>query len=158
MRTELTEKIIGWVKGVFNLSPESTEAEIHEHLVNASDDIKADLVVNVANQIAVFAGEEIKKQSEAFAEQLKIESAEIIEQLNAKLTILETKLSDLENAAPVVTVDPEAINELRKEFADQILEIKAAKGFAVDGDGKVIDKTKATKETPPATSVWRTKA
>lgn len=154
MRTELTEKIIGWVKGAFNLSPESTEAEIHEHLVNASDDIKADLVVNVANQIANFAADEIQKKADAFSEQLKIDSAEVVEQLNAKLTMIENKLSAVESAYNA----DEAIASLRKEFADQILEVKAAKGFQVDGDGKVIERASSTKELPPKTSTWRVPA
>lgn len=154
MRTELTEKIIGWVKQTFNLNPESTEAEVHEHLVNASDDIKADLVVNVANQIANFAADEIQKKADAFSEQLKIDSAEVIEQLNAKLTMIENKLSTMENAYN----DDEAIANLRKEFADQILEVKAAKGFQVDGDGKVIEKAPSAKELPPKTSNWRVPA
>lgn len=157
MRTELTEKIIAWAKGVFNMNPESTEAELHEQIVNANDDLRTELIVNTSSQIAGFAIDEIKKQSDVFAEQLKTESADIIEQLNAKITILESKLAENDN---VISNDDfqKSIDDVRKEFADQLLEVKASFGGNAAGDGRVIeraDEGRGKKEMPPQTSKWR---
>lgn len=156
MRTELTEKIIGWVKGVFKLDPESTEAEVHQKITEASDDLKADLVVNVANQIANFTMDEINKRVEAFADQLKADTESTIEQLNAKLTLLETKLSELQPQASIQMADVESIaTKLREEFGSQLLEVKGSFGASAEGDGAIIQKATNKKAEAPKISAWK---
>lgn len=160
MRTknELTEKIFGWVKGVFKLDPESTEAEIHEAIVNSNEDLKVDLVVNVANQIANFANDEIQKAVTAFSEQLKADTQSTIEQLNAKLTLLENKLAEVgQSQASIQMADVEKIaSDLREEFGSQLLEVKGSLGAKTDGDGAIIQKAGDKKVEVPKTSIWKT--
>lgn len=155
MRTELTDKILSWVKAQFQMDAESTEAEIHEKLTTASDDLKTEMVVNVAGQIAGFALDEIKKGTEQFAEQLRVESSEIIEQLNAKIEILQTRIEENNS----VEFDAKLQNEIEKvrlEFAEQLIEIKSAKGLPIDGDGDVIRDSRKDKAVDvPKTSVWK---
>lgn len=157
MRTELTEKIIGWVKGVFKLDPESTEAEIHEAIVNSNEDLKTELIANVGGQIAGFAIAEIEKAVTAFSEQLKADTQSTIEQLNAKLTLIENKLAEVgQPQASIQMADVEKIaSDLREEFGSQLLEVKGSLGSRADGDGAIIQKAENKKVEVPKTSAWK---
>lgn len=157
MRTELTEKIIGWVKGVFKLDPESTEAEIHEAIVNSNEDLKTELIANVGGQIAGFAIAEIEKAVTAFSEQLKADTQSTIEQLNAKLTLIENKLAEVgQPQASIQMADVEKIaSDLREEFGSQLLEVKGSFGASAEGDGAIIQKATNKKAEAPKISAWK---
>lgn len=156
MRTEIFDLIIGKAKEIFGLSPESSEAEIHQKMVDASDDLKTDLVVNVANQIANFAAEEIQKKSDLFADQLKQESNDIIEQLSAKLEMMEARIAEVDSSVKAMDIDTK-MDSFRADFGNELNEIKAAKGINISGDGKIIEKAGERKQVLPAESKWTTK-
>lgn len=156
MRTEIFDLIVGKAKEIFGLNPESTEAEVHQKMTEASDDLKTDLIVNVANQIANFAADEIQKKIDLFAEQLKQENTEIIEQLNAKLDIMQARMNDLESKINSADIDTK-IESFRADFGKELNEIKAAKGINISGDGNVIEKAGEKKATPPSQSTWKIK-
>lgn len=160
MRTELFEKIVSQVKIFLGLSPESTEAEIHEKLVNASEDVKADLVVNVANQIAVFAADEINKRADEIAAQIKEDSNTMIEMLKSSIEELKTEIETLKSNQPTTGVSGEqlsaAIESAKSEIGAEILNFKSQLTGQPNaaGEGKLIETHKSKTDKPVIMGVW----
>lgn len=151
MKTELLNKIIAEAKRIFGMTEDATEAELHDRLADASEDLKADLIVNVANQIASYAAGEIERACDLAVE--RITSAGLSDQIAAQFTIIENRIKALEDADG--TKLQEDFNgrfvELREEVGKEIAEVKAAihRGPQADGDGRVFNTFKPLENAAP---------
>ena len=147
MKTELFDKIIAEAKRVFGMTEDATEAELHDRLADASEDLKADLVVNVANQIASYAASEIERACE------RINSGGVAEQIAAQFTIVENRVKALEDAdGSDARVEVKSlVAELREEFGKEIAEVKAAlhRGPRADGDGREFKQFETREKASP---------
>jgi phage gp36-like protein len=151
MKTELFNKIIAEAKRVFGMTEDATEAELHDRLADASEDLKADLIVNVANQIASYAASEIERACELAIE--RISSGNVAEQIAAQFTIIENRVKALEDGGndTVQVGVKSSIAELREEFGKEIAEVKAAiyRGPRADGDGREFKQFETREKASP---------
>lgn len=151
MKTELFNKIIAEAKRVFGMTEDATEAELHDRLADASEDLKADLIVNVANQIASYAASEIERACELAIE--RISSGNVAEQIASQFTIIENRVKALEDGGndTVQVGVKSSIAELREEFGKEIAEVKAAlhRGPRADGDGREFKQFETREKASP---------
>lgn len=151
MKTELLTKIIAEAKRILGMTEDATEAELHDRLADASEDLKADLIVNVANQIASYAAGEIERACELASE--RINSGGVAEQIAAQFTIVENRVKALEDAdGSDARVEVKSlVAELREEFGKEIAEVKAAlhRGPRADGDGREFKQFETREKASP---------
>lgn len=135
MRTEIVNKILTEAKRVFGLKDESSEVELHEKMSEAGEDLRADLIVNVANQIALYAAGEIERACDLAVE--RITSAGLSDQIAAHG-------DDNDEITGAIT-------QLREEFGKEIAEVKAMLHRApqADGDGREFNQFDGREKASP---------
>lgn len=159
MKTEIFEKIITGTKKLLGLDEKATEVEVHEALVNASDDIKADLIVSVANQIANFAAEEINRRADEVVALIKTDSETMINLLNVEIEELKAQINELKsNKTEGVSAEQfkTQVDEMYAAFGKEMNEIKALLNAPVPGaeSEKIIETHKEKVSKTPIVATW----
>lgn len=146
--TETIANILKSVKGFFLLPEDATEAEVHQKLVDAEGEVKANLVLEMATQIADLVQSETTKQVEDFTAKLQTEVDGIIGEFRTQIAGFEKQLSEKSEGVTIEQVDSK-IDALKTEIGNEINTIKLSKGIAsANGDPKIVQTHEPTKKQP----------
>lgn len=150
--TELKEKISTALKSFLGIPTEATDVEVHEKLTTASEDMRADLIVNFTNEVATLFKSELDAAVKATSDKIEADYKSVIEQTSAQVAELQRAIEEVK----ANSLSKESLESLKAEFGNELNIIKETKGQVIPGDGKVIEKHQADTKQKPGVSNWAT--
>lgn len=150
--TELKEKIIAGLKSFIGLPTEATDVEVHEKLTTASEDMRADLIVNFTNEVVTLFKSELDAAVKATSDKIEADYKSVIEQTSAQVADLQKAIEEVK----ANSLTKEAVENLKTEFGNELNAIKETKAQIAPGDGKIIEKHQAAEKKTPGFVNWAT--
>lgn len=150
--TELKEKISTALKSFLGIPTEATDVEVHEKLTTASEDMRADLIMNMTNEVTTLFKSELDAAVKATSDKIEADYKSVIEQTSAQVADLQKAIEEVKANA----LTKEAVENLKTEFGNELNAIKETKAQIVTGDGKIIEKHQAIEKQKPGLANWGT--
>lgn len=148
--TELKEKINTVLKSFLGIPTEATDVEVHEKLTAASEDMRADIIMNFTNEVATLFKSELDAAVKATSDKIEADYKSVIEQTSAQVADLQKAIEEVK----ANSLTKEAVENLKTEFGNELNTIKETKAQIVTGDGKIIEKHQAIEKQKPGLANW----
>ncbi len=150
INTELKEKISTALKSFLGIPTEATDVEVHEKLTTASEDMRADLIVNFTNEVSTLFKSELDAAVKATSDKIEADYKSVIEQTSAQVADLQKAIEEVK----ANSLTKEAVENLKTEFGNELNTIKETKAQIAPGDGKIIEKHQAIEKQKPGLANW----
>lgn len=150
--TELKEKISTALKSFLGIPTEATDVEVHEKLTTASEDMRADLIMNMTNEVTTLFKSELDAAVKATSDKIEADYKSVIEQTSAQVADLQKAIEEVK----ANSLTKEAVENLKTEFGNELNAIKETKAQIAPGDGKIIEKHQAAEKQKPGLANWGT--
>lgn len=148
--TELKEKINTVLKSFLGIPTEATDVEVHEKLTAASEDMRADIIMNFTNEVATLFKSELDAAVKATSDKIEADYKSVIDQTSAQVADLQKAIEEVK----ANSLTKESLESLKVEFGNELNTIKETKAQVIAGDFKVIEKHEIKEKKAVGVTNW----